>query len=182
MRFANKAAIILLMSLATSSAQSAEPPIPSGEQLTPMLRASIFVHDLDESLKLYRDILGLTVRLARTLEGEPVNKILGTSGKTVRLAILQSGNTLTGNVGLFSYDEGTQPPRAGTSVTTGNVAFVFVTNDIQGIFERVSAAGYQVVSPPSVLFPSDDPAKESLEMLFFDRDGVGVNLIQRPGE
>ena len=35
-----------------------EPAVPGGFRLSTMLRASIFVQDLDESLKLYRDILG----------------------------------------------------------------------------------------------------------------------------
>ena len=173
---------VLAVIQAGGIAQAAEPIAPAGELLSPMLRASIFVHDLDESLKLYRDILGLKVRVARTLEGEPVNRVLGTRGKTVELAILQSGDTLSGNVGLFSYADGTQPPPAPNEVRTGDVAFVFITNDIHGIHARVKAAGFTIVSPPMVLFPSDDPGNDSLEMLFFDRDGVAINLIQRPAK
>ncbi|MDJ0926808.1 MAG: VOC family protein [Gammaproteobacteria bacterium] len=171
---------VLAVLQASDIARAAEPVAPAGELLSPMLRASVFVHDLEESLKLYRDILGLRVRVARTLEGKPVNRVLGTRGKTVSLAILQSGDTLSGNVGLFSYGDGTQPPPAPNEVRTGDVAFVFITNDIHGIYTRVKAAGFTIVSPPMVLFPSDDPGNDSLEMLFFDRDGVAINLIQRP--
>ena len=59
------------------------------------------------------------------------------------------------------------------------MAFIFITNDIQGIYERVESAGYTIVSPPMVLFPEESAETQSLEMLFFDRDGIAVNLIQR---
>ncbi len=158
-----------------------EPGVPPGEKLTPMLRASVFVRDIDESLKLYRDILGLKVRLETVLEGEPVNQVLGTTGKTVRVAILQSGDTLAGNVGLFSFlgETPPPPPPPRTDVRTGDSAFIFVTTDIHGIYARARDAGYTIVSPPMVLFPNPEVEVEDLEMLFFDADGIGINLIQR---
>ena len=156
-----------------------EPGVPGGERLSPMLRATVFVTDLEESLKLYRDILGLKPRVERVLEGPRADQILGTEGAKVRLVILQSGDTLSGNVGLFTYDDEQSPPPSRTEVRTGDVAFIFITSDIQGIYEQVQAAGYPIVSPPMVLFPRPDSETQDLEMLFFDRDGIGVNLIQR---
>jgi len=169
-----------LLALPTIAAD--EPTVPAGDRLTPMLRASVFVHDLDESLKLYQGILGLKTRVALVLDGNEVNTVLGTRGKTVHVAILQSGDTRAGNVGLFSYNEGTIPEPVPDEMRTGDVAFVFVTDDIRRVYAEVVAAGYKVISPPMVLFPSDNPANDSLEMLFFDRDGIAINLIQRPQE
>jgi catechol 2,3-dioxygenase-like lactoylglutathione lyase family enzyme len=166
--------------LMTTDALAQEPTVPTGERLTPMLRASVFVRDIDESLKLYRDILGLKPRIERLLEGDEVNAVLGTGGKSVRVAILQSGDTLLGNVGLFSFVGDTSPPpKRRSEVRTGDTAFIFITTDIQGIYEQVRDAGYAIVSPPMVLFPDPDAAEQDLEMLFFDADGVGINLIQR---
>ncbi len=164
-----------------TQALAQEPGVPPGEKLTPMLRASVFVRDIDESLKLYRDILGLKPRLETVLEGDPVNQVLGTAGKTVRVAILQSGDTRAGNVGLFSFlgETPAPPPPPRTEVRTGDSAFIFVTTDIHGIYARVRDAGYTIVSPPMVLFPNPDVEVEDLEMLFFDADGIGINLIQR---
>lgn len=166
--------------LMTVNALAQEPTVPIGDRLTPMLRASVFVRDIDESLKLYRDILGLKPRVERVLEGDEVNAVLGTRGKSVRVAILQSGDTLVGNVGLFSFlgENGPAPERR-TEVRSGDTAFVFITTDIKGIYEQVRDAGYAIVSPPMVLFPNPDAQEQDLEMLFFDADGVGINLIQR---
>ena len=164
----------------TVNALAQEPTVPSGERLTPMLRASVFVRDIDESLKLYRDILGLKPRIERVLEGDEVNAVLGTRGKTVRVAILQSGDTLVGNVGLFSFVCDTSPPPEPRSeVRTGDTAFIFITTDIRGLFQQVRDAGYAIVSPPMVLFPDPEAEEQDQEMLFFDADGVGINLIQR---
>ena len=165
--------------LVVGSLHAQEPTVPEAERLSPMLRATVFVADLEESLKLYRDILGLKPRIERVLEGPRTDQILGREGSTVRLVILQSGDTLTGNVGLFTYDDQQTPPAPRTEGRTGEVAFIFLTRDIRGIYEKVKAAGYAIVSPPMVLFPQPDSDSQDLEMLFFDRDGIGVNLIQR---
>ncbi len=169
--------VLFLMSVGHAQ----EPVVPPQEKLTPMLRASIFVRDLDESLRLYRDILGLKPRRQLVLDREAVNRVLGTRDQTVRLAILQSGDTLSGNVGLFSYvqDKPEPPPAARTDIRTGDTVFVFVTTDIHGIHAILKNEGYSIVSPPIVLFPNPDVEEQDLEMLFFDRDGVGINLIQR---
>ena len=167
------------MTATKNPAPAPEPPVPDAELLSPMLRATVFVRNLEESLKLYRDILGLKPWLERVLDGDRTNRILGTEGKSVRVVILRSGDATTGNVGLFTYDDDQPlaPPR--DDIRTGDVAFIFITNDIQGIYERVESAGYTVVSPPMVLFPEESAETQSLEMLFFDRDGIAVNLIQR---
>jgi len=166
--------------LMSVNALALEPAVPTGDRLSPMLRASVFVRDIDESLKLYRDILGLKPRVERVLEGDEVNAVLGTRGRSVRVAILQSGATLVGNVGLFSFlDANAPPPERRSEVRSGDTAFVFVTSDIHGIYGQVRDAGYAIVSPPMVLFPNPDAREQDLEMLFFDADGVGINLIQR---
>ncbi|MEQ8507944.1 MAG: VOC family protein [Rhodospirillaceae bacterium] len=162
-------------------AMTQEPAIPDNFVLSPLMRSTHFVRDLDESLKLYRDILGLRPRVERTLEGERLDAVLGTKGKPVKLAILQSGDSVFANVGLFQFiDETPMPkPEPRTYAQTGDAAVVFLTNDIFGIYEKVKAAGYAIVSAPLILFPQEGSATQSYEMLFFDDDGIGVNLIQR---
>ncbi len=158
-----------------------EPIVPDDFVLSPLMRSTHFVRDLDESLKLYRDILGLRARVERTLEGERTDAVLGTVGKPVKLAILQSGDLVYANVGLFQFVEDDVPPRPEpkTHAQTGDAAVVFLTSDIFGVYEKVKAAGYPIVSPPMVLFPQEGSDTQSYEMLFFDHDGIGVNLIQR---
>ena len=60
--------IFLYSSINTSYAQI--PDIPDGFIITPLMRSTHFVRDIDESLKLYRDILGLRVRFEQTFKGK----------------------------------------------------------------------------------------------------------------
>lgn len=158
-----------------------EPGIPDSFVLSPLMRSTHFVRDLGESLKLYRDILGLRARVERTLKGDLTDEILGTTGKPVKVAILQAGDLVYANVGLFQFveDDVLPRPEQRTYVKTGDAAVVFLTSDIFGVYEKVKAAGYPIVSPPMVLFPQEGSNTQSYEMFFFDHDGIGVNLIQR---
>ncbi len=158
-----------------------EPDVPDGFILTPLMRSTHFVRDIDESMKLYGDILGLRPRAELVLEGERPDAILGTSGKPVKVKILQSGDLVFANVGLFQFVEDDVPPRPEprTFARTGDAALVFLTSDIFGINEKVKAAGYPIVSEPMILFPQEGSDTQSYEMLFFDHDGIAVNLIQR---
>ncbi len=179
------AALAVLVVAGTGVLGSPQPspgnPIPDGFKLSPMSRASILVRDLDESVKLYRDILGLRVRFEREFADEAFNQILGTRGLTIKAKILQSGDVVYGNLGLFQLgDERSRIPAPvqEAAARTGDVAVVFMTNDIDGIAQKVTAAGFTVISPPMVLFPRDDLEVQAREMLFRDRDGILVNLIQ----
>jgi catechol 2,3-dioxygenase-like lactoylglutathione lyase family enzyme len=155
--------------------------IPDGFIVTPLMRSTHFVRDVDESLKLYRDILGLRVRFEQTFEkSEEWDQILGIDCKTVRVVHLQSGDFVFANVAFFQFIGDSQPPAPDprTHVETGDSALVFVTSDIFGINEKVKAAGYSIVSEPIVLFPQEGSDIQAYESLFFDRDGIVVNLTQ----
>ncbi len=171
----------LLFSLwSTSPANAQIPDIPDGFIVTPLMRSAHFVRDVDESLKLYRDILELRIRFERTFKSEEWDRILGLENKTVRVVHLQSGDGVIANVALFQFVGDTQPPTPDprTFVETGDAALVFVTSDIFGINDKVKAAGYSIVSEPIVLFPQEGSDTQSYESLFFDRDGILVNLTQ----
>ncbi len=174
-------ALSLISLWSSHPAMTEEPDFPDGFILSPLMRSTHFVRDIDESLKLYRDILGLRPRVERVLEGERTDDILGTSGKPVKVMIMQSGDYVFANVGLFQFveEDVPPPPPPRTYAQTGDAALVFLTSDIFGINEKVKAAGYAIVSEPMVLFPQEGSDTQSYEMLFFDRDGIGVNLIQR---
>ena len=172
---------ILFSFWSSHSVMTQEPDFPDGFILSPLMRSTHFVRDIDESVKLYGAILGLKPRVERTAGGKEWDQILGVENKTVRVMILQSGEYVFANVGLFQFVGEKQPPRpvSRTSVETGDAALVFLTSDIFGINEKVKAAGYAIVSEPIVLFPKEGSDTQSYEMLFFDHDGILVNLIQR---
>jgi len=162
------------------SATAQIPDIPDGFIVTPLMRSTHFVRDVDESLKLYRDILGLRVRFEQTFKSEEWDRILGLEDKTVRVVHLQSGDYVFANVALFQFVGDSQPPAPvpRTYVQTGDPALVFVTSDIFSVNEKVKAAGYSIIAEPIVLFPKEGSDTQSYESLFFDKDGILVNLTQ----
>ena len=156
--------------------------VPEGYSVSSMTRATIFVRDLDESLKLYRDLLGLKTRIDTIVEGPRINEIMGTQDYGLKAVILQASDSLIGNIGIYEIigDDRSPLPEPSNRVdtVTGDFAVVFITNDIDGITEKVVAAGYPLVSPPMVLFPNPEAEVQTREMMFRDHDGVLVNLIE----
>ncbi|MDE0799601.1 MAG: VOC family protein [Rhodospirillaceae bacterium] len=156
--------------------------VPDGYSVSSMTRSTIFVRDLDESLKLYRDLLGLTIRVDTIVEGPRINEIMGTEDYSLKAVILQAGDSTIGNIGIYEIvgdDRAPVPPPSNrVDTVTGDFAVVFITDDIDGITEKVIAAGYLLVSPPMVLFPSPGADVQTREMMFRDYDGVLVNLIE----
>jgi catechol 2,3-dioxygenase-like lactoylglutathione lyase family enzyme len=152
-----------------------------GFVVSPIARATIFVRDLDESLKLYRDILGLKPWFDNYWKGPGINAIMGTDGRELRATVLRSGDVAFGNIGLYQlYQEaGTVPPPSQRNDTvSGDVAVVFHTTEIDRLTAEIVAAGYAMISRPVVLMPRENMEVQGREMMFRDADGVLVNLVQ----
>lgn len=172
---------IFLFQIVGVAASSQELSVPNGFKISPLLRSTHFVADISESLKLYRDILGLEIRVDIILENELANSVLGTKNKRVRAVVLKSGDLFNGGLGLFEFlgDTGNVKERQEAYVKPGDAVLVFITNNIFEIHEKVKKGNYAIASEPMILFPVEGKEAQDYEMLFFDRDGIGVNLIQR---
>ena len=173
---------VLFTLLAATAAKAQIPTIAEDAIVSQVFRTTIMVRDLDESLKLYRDILGFRPRWEDTLESPFWDKVLGWPGgqKQLKVMIMETtGGGPFGNVGLFQYlDENGGPPvYKAPRVQTGDVALIFLTKNIHEIHEKVKRAGYTIIAPPLTQDPEPGPGS-GYEMMFFDRDGVIINLIQ----
>ncbi|MDX2222480.1 MAG: VOC family protein [Rhodospirillaceae bacterium] len=161
--------------------KAAPNPFQPGQALAPMARATIFVRDLETSLKLYRDILGLKPMFDNYWKGKGINAIMGTEGLDLHATVLMAGTSVVGNIGLYQLHNeksAPPPPPRGTDTRTGDVAVIFPTNDIWGLTRKIEAAGYEIISPPVTLITRPGMKQQPLEMMFRDADGVLVNLVQ----
>mgnify|MGYP006081596615 CR=1 FL=1 len=152
-----------------------------GMNVAPLARATIFVRDIKESLKLYRDILGLKPMFDNYWKGSGINAIMGTDGLELRATVLMAGASVQGNLGIYQlHNDETMPaaPQQTSDTRTGDFAIVFPTNDIYRLTAEIEAAGYPIVSPPVPLIQRDEYAEQPVEMMFRDPDGVLVNLVQ----
>lgn len=58
------------------------------------------------------------------------------------------------------------------------MAVIFPTNDIHNLTKKIAAAGYEIISPPVALIERPEYEVQPVEMMFRDKDGVLVNLVQ----
>jgi len=177
-----RVSILMLVGLIATTLHAQVPTVAEGARVSPVSRTTVFVRDLEESLKLYSDILGLKPRMERVLEGEFWNVVVGTGGEDKRIRVVILNTTegeRVGNIGLFQFvDENDGPPvYKPPRVQTGDVALIMLTKDILRIYGEVRDAGYTIIAPPMNSAGDTDP-DAGYEMLFFDRDGIIVNLIQ----
>lgn len=148
-------------------------------------RAGVTVRDVDESLKFYRDILGMEVILDRKGMSDP--KLPGFAGidsdQTIRLTILRpklagEARFHSGYIALseVSDAEGNRiPPKpviSGDGSQPGSVMLQFMVEDAREVHEKVLGLGYEIIAAP-------DPDKNFGELLVRDPNGVRFWITDR---
>jgi catechol 2,3-dioxygenase-like lactoylglutathione lyase family enzyme len=148
--------------------------------ISSLIRAALFVSDLDRSTAFYA-ALGLTeVYFEGELDAASTSAALKTPPEAAcRCRIVKpSGRPNAGMVGLFQI---TPPlpsiPRAEGPPRLGEVALVFYAQPIAEVVAAARAAGASW-SPEPTLFVM--PHRQQLEVCLRDPDGVLINLIDRP--
>ena len=177
---------LLLPGCATVSHTPASPGVATpGERLpTDVRRATIIVRDMDASLRLYRDVIGLQVNYDTVVETSGVALPAGEPGAKARLVLLNANDPWVGWVGLMQWvdpplaDPGPYPKRMGP----GGVVLVLNTDDVDG---RCAAAkqvpGVTFTAEPRLqVYPGRNggPDIRVRGCNFFDPDGILVELNQ----
>jgi catechol 2,3-dioxygenase-like lactoylglutathione lyase family enzyme len=157
---------------------------PSARLPTDVRRATIIVRDMEASLKLYRDVIGLAVNYDTVVETSAVALPAGTPGAKARLVLLNANDAWVGWIGLMQWvdpplpDPGPYPKRMGP----GGVVIVLNTDDVAG---RCAAAK----AVPGVTFTAEPrlqqypgrgagPPIRVLGCNFFDPDGILIEMNQ----
>jgi catechol 2,3-dioxygenase-like lactoylglutathione lyase family enzyme len=135
------------------------------------------VSDLDRSVAFYRDLLGCEVIATQEKEGGYLAAIVGYPDAHVRMAHLR----LPGADHVIELFEYLTPPGGSADVEPKNVGashLCFVTDDLAGLYERLSAAGVSFVSPPVEVDTGINAGGYGLYIR--DPDGIMVELFQPP--
>jgi catechol 2,3-dioxygenase-like lactoylglutathione lyase family enzyme len=151
---------------------------------TDIRRATIIVRDMENSLKLYRDVMGLKVNYDTVVPMSGVALPAGTPGAKARLVLLNGNDPYIGWVGLIQWvdpklpDPGPYPKRMGP----GGVVIVTNTDDVPG---RCAAAakvpGVTMTGPPrEQIYPGRNggPSIRVMGCNLFDPDGVLIEMNQ----
>lgn len=168
---------------AASEPKAAGVDAPAERLPTDVRRATIIVRDMEKSLRLYRDVIGLEVNYDTTVTTSGVALPAGEPGATARLVLLNANDPWVGWIGLMEWVDppipaDDYPKRMGP----GDVVLVLNTDDVEG---RCAAAkkvpGVTFTAEPRLqVYPGRDGGAEIRVMgcNFFDPDGILIELNQ----
>ncbi|MDM7957481.1 VOC family protein [Blastomonas sp.] len=157
---------------------------PAERLPTDIRRVTLIVRDMEASLKLYRDVVGLQVNYDTVVETSGVALPAGEPGAKARLVLLNANDPFIGWIGLMQWtdpplpDPGPYPKRMGP----GGTVIVMNTDDVDG---RCAAAakipGVTMTAPPRMQeYPGRNggPAIRVRGCNFFDPDGTLIEMNQ----
>ena len=187
--------LILLVGLAVAACSSpyerpqiasASPGVekPTEALPTDIRRVTMIVRDMENSLKLYRDVMGLKVNYDAVLPMSGVALPAGQPGAKARLVLLNGNDPFIGWIGLMEWldpklpDPGPYPSRMGI----GGHVIVTNTQDIdRRCAEAAKIPGVTVTAPPRAQqYPGRNgaPPINVRGCNFFDPDGTLIELNQ----
>ena len=189
--------MILLLALAAAAvppakpvAQSSRTNVAAGVEKpkeavpTDIRRATIIVRDMENSLKLYRDVMGLKVNYDTIVTTSGVALPAGQPGAKARLVLLNGNDPYIGWIGLMQWtepklpDPGPYPKRMGP----GGVVIVTNTDDVPAkCAAAAKVPGVTVTSPPrGQVYPGRNgaPPIRVIGCNFFDPDGILIEMNQ----
>ena len=156
---------------------------PKDRLPTDVRRSTIIVRSMENSLRLYRDVIGLEINYDTTVTTSGVALPAGEPGATARLVVLNSNDPWVGWVGLMEWVDpaipaGDYPKRMGP----GDVVMVLNTDDVEGRCEAAkSVPGVTFTAEPRLqVYPGRDGGEDIRVMgcNFFVPDGILIELNQ----
>jgi catechol 2,3-dioxygenase-like lactoylglutathione lyase family enzyme len=153
----------------------------------PLKRVTLWVRDIDASLAVYRDALGLAVLEDKQLSGPQIARMVGLEQADLRIVHLGPEGATQGWVGLYAITDTAPRPMAalpapGGFPRYGQATLVFTTGQMAEVIARLRALpGLRFVTEPTEYVkttPGDTtPPGRYSEAIFFDPDGIPVSVI-----
>ena len=150
---------------------------------TDVRRTTIIVRDMEKSLALYRDVIGLEINYDTTVTTSGVALPAGEPGATARLVLLNSNDDWVGWIGLMEWvDPEISAGDYRTRMGPGDVVIILNTDDVEGRCEAAkSVPGVTFTAEPRLqVYPGRDggPDIRVMGCNFFDPDGILIELNQ----
>lgn len=140
----------------SACAGHAQTPAPTGVQskaasetgLSTVRRTTIATADPEASLRFYRDLLGFTVHYDVEVTDLAQLAAFAPGAPKGRAIALRRGEHMGGSIGLF-HAPGMKPAGAcAASASGGAIAIMLLTDDLDGLYRRLKAAGAPFVNTP----------------------------------
>ena len=175
MRLKLLAAIIAAFAAAPASAEETRNPLD-------LRRTTLVVRDMEASLALYRDALGMTVEYDQELTSPGLAARNGADGvNRSRLVLLKANDDYIGMLGLWQFLDQTDKDKAAPDAadfTPGEIVLLFNAANLDEAFPKAAASpGVRVVSAPTLRkYPSPAGDIEVMVSMLVDPDGHTVEL------
>lgn len=176
----------LLLALHTGTGLALAEPVPEDQRLpVDVRRTTLVVRDIDRSLRLYRDALGLVVVYDQKIGGG-ADRDGRVKPPTTRLVLLRANDTFIGALGLMQrLNAPSPPPVANQRPMAGDAIVVINARDLEERFPRIKATPGVTVhtAPERIEYPK--PGGGTIPVLFsaiYDPDGffIEINKILGP--
>lgn len=145
-------------------------------------RTTLIVHDIDASIRFYRDVLGFEVWLEnRGVVRESSLPSTAPLGAPSRFAIMKGRHPWVGMIGLLQYGEARKLPSLPRKLVPGDAVLMIETNQLAAIHQRMQRAGTRIHKPPETTEVSGaGGARWNATFLFaWDPDGHMLEINQR---
>lgn len=183
------AALTLLALAGTACAGAQDKPEtrgiapPSEGVPTDVRRTTLIVRDMEASLRLYRDAVGLKVNYDTVVETSGVALPAGPPGAKARLVLLNANDGWVGWIGLMQWIEPKLPAAPyPTRMGPGGVVIVMNTDDVVGRCQAAKTVpGVAFTSEPRLqVYPGRNggPDIRVMGCNFFDPDGILIEMNQ----
>jgi catechol 2,3-dioxygenase-like lactoylglutathione lyase family enzyme len=148
-------------------------------------RTTIIVRDMETSLKLYRDGLGMGVNYDERMTVSSPAFAQGGPPRPIRLVLLNANDPWIGWIGLIQYTDRPDHPKVKQPNVLGPGSHIMVAAvaDAQKACDAAKAApGIRMVVEPKIsVYPPRIPGAPPIRVLgcqFFDADGAYLELNQ----
>lgn len=147
-------------------------------------RTTLVVRDIEKSLALYRDALGMTVEYDQELTSPGLSSRYQADGENrSRLVLLKANDGFIGMLGLWQFMDQTEKDLAepdAADFTPGEIVLLFNSKTLETTFPAAAAAPGVVAlgTPKERRYPSPEGDIVVMVSMLVDNDGHTVELNQ----
>ena len=182
MRCRLRALLAALMFAAVLPAQATDEAADESRSI--VRRTTLLVHDIDASMRFYRDYLGFSLWYQGepgTVTGEGLPVTDAAVGEPTRFVIMKGSDPYVGMVGLLQYGHAKPlPDIAAATLNAGDAILMIEVTGLATIAAKLAADGYPVHKPVvETRVESVSDSWRAAFMYVFDPDGHMVELTER---
>ena len=137
------------------------------------------VSNLENSIKFYRDVLGLNYVGKLTMAGESTEKLFNIKNCVVKVAYLNCTEGLSGpSIELIQFVN-PRPIKSTADLNSISISEIcFMVKDIDASYKNLKEKGVEFISEPQYFDFSKDGFNKSKAVYFKDPDGIILELME----